>query len=326
MTPFRVGTRGSALAKAQTAWVIDRLRERASDVCFETVEIVTSGDKNDSLTLAAQGGLPAAPPGTLLSAAQAGKGLFIKELEEALLAGRVDLAVHSAKDLPVEIPASLSIACVPEREDPADLLISKRAVVGIESLAPGMRVGTSSLRRRAQLSVLAREVEVVPLRGNVDTRLAKLARGEVDAVVLAAAGIARLGAGVKMEGFSRVRLPVEEFLPAPGQGALALEIREDDARARELVRKIEDPRARAELEIERGFLKRMGGDCRTPLGALAHVHGEHVRFSAAVWSADGQRAARGHAQGDTAAVVAQVCDQLAAQGGMEIVRESQSQA
>ncbi len=302
MKTLRVGTRRSPLAKAQTAWTVERLGLANREIRFETVEFTTTGDKLETPSLAAEGG----------------KGLFVKELEEALFADRIDLAVHSAKDLPVALPDGLELAAFPERADPADLLVTPDGR-DLATLPAGARVGTSSLRRRAQLLAARPDLSVEPLRGNVDTRLARLAEGKYAAVILAAAGIIRLAP--VPSGWKGFRLPPEEWLPAPAQGSLAIEIRRTDDATRAAVRRIDHATTRMEIEIERGFLARMGGDCATPLGALAHIHGEHVRFQAAVWSPDGKRVARGSSQGDTAAIVDIVCGQLDAQGAPGILEE-----
>lgn len=317
MSVIRIGTRRSALAKAQAAWAMGRLSAENPGVRFETVEFTTTGDRLATPSLAAQGG----------------KGLFVKELEEALLAGEIQVAVHSAKDMPVALPEGLEIAAFPEREDTADYLVVRAGLpfpstgpgqdggIGVlEAFPKGTRIGTASLRRRAQALAANPDLRVEPLRGNVDTRLARLAEGKYDAVILAAAGVRRLklapAAGCRI-----VRLMPSDWLPAPAQGALALETRRDDGPARAAAQRIDHAPTRAAVEIERGFLRRMGGDCATPIAALAHLHGEHAWFSASVWSPDGRRAAKAEAQGHPETLCETVCRQLDSQGAAAILSE-----
>lgn len=263
--PLRLGTRGSALALRQSGMIAAEL-ERLG-VAVETVVIKTSGD-------VATGSL----------AALGGKGLFVKEIEEALLRGRIDLAVHSLKDMPAVLPDGLALVATPPRADARDVVVS-HAGVGIARLPAGTRVGTSSLRRRAQLLTLRPDMAVVEMRGNVDTRLDKLARGQVDAILLAAAGLARLG----LTPTGAATIPVRSFVPAIGQGILALEGRADDDRVRRLVAALDDPATRAAATAERAFLAAIGGDCHTPLAAHAVVDGSMVAMQALVYAADGRR-------------------------------------
>ncbi|MEB2284806.1 MAG: hydroxymethylbilane synthase [Polyangiaceae bacterium UTPRO1] len=263
-TALRLGTRGSALALCQSGLVAAAIESRGTPV--EIVTIRTSGD-------VATGSL----------AALGGKGLFVKEIEEALLRGRIDLAVHSLKDVPAVLPAGLELAATPPRADPRDVVVSP-AGVGLERLPAGMRVGTSSLRRRAQLAALRPDLAVVDMRGNVDTRLKKLAAGEVDAVLLAAAGLERLGLAPS----GLVAVPAARFLPAIGQGILALEVRADDAATRAVVAALDDAPTRAAAAAERAFLAAIGGDCHTPLAAYATVRGAALGMRAIVASVDGR--------------------------------------
>ena len=239
------------------------------------LELVTAGDR-----WSAAGG------------ADATKGLFVKELEEALLDGRADLAVHSAKDLPGELPEGLAILAVPERADPRDVLIGPSG--GVAALAPGARVGTGSPRRAAQLRLLRPDVECVEIRGNVGTRVEKLMAGEgVDALMLAAAGLARLG--LRPPGASA--LEVEECVPAPGQGALAIEGRADRRELIDALRCLDDPWVATCLRAERALLAGLGGGCREPVGAYAEPAGAGIRLVAFAASADGSRHARGGVAG-----------------------------
>ena len=265
---LRLGTRGSALARAQSGLVARALEARHPGLRVELVFISTSGDR-------LQRGPVAAPAGL--------KGLFVKEIEESLAGGAVDVGVHSMKDLPAHLAPGLVLGSVPARADPRDVLVGGPPG-GIRALGAGSRIGTSSVRRRAQLLSLRRDLDVVPLRGNVDTRLGRLERGELDAIVLAAAGLARLGVTPP----SMQPIPADELLPAVGQGTLGLECRDDDARTRELLVGISDPTAEATAAAERGFLAAIGGDCNTPLAAYASVDGGRLTLRALVIDPEGR--------------------------------------
>ena len=274
MPDLRIGTRGSALALAQATQVKELLARGCSGLDCELVVIKTSGD--------ALAGKQAAVTDEAL------KGLFVKEIEEALLSERVDLAVHSAKDMETDLPEELLIGAVLKREDPRDALVSSRAG-GLKGLPAGARVGISSLRRQAQLKRLRRDLEVVPIRGNVDTRLKKLDAQEYDALILAAAGLKRLGLAERISEF----LEPAQFLPAPCQGTLAIEIRRDRPGMAEHIRVLEDAASRWELEAERSLLKALGGSCRVPIGGLARVaDGNNLSLEGVVLSPDGLKAIR----------------------------------
>ncbi|HMH51523.1 MAG TPA: hydroxymethylbilane synthase [Candidatus Acidoferrum sp.] len=282
----RIGTRGSALALAQAGSVAAALREVGARV--EIVSMRTEGDRRQDARLADVGG----------------KGLFVREIEKALLARRVDLAVHSLKDLPADTPDGLALAAFPPREDPCDVLVTRTAA-GLDELPAGAVIGTSSLRRRALLLAARSDLSVVPLRGNVDTRLAKLASRECDAVVLAAAGLRRLA----LDPPHVCRLDVETFVPAVGQGILALEIRDGDGAIRDLVAGLNDPLTETCARAERAYLRRLGASCHTPMAAHATLVGlvERPRLfmSALVASEDGRqvlRADAGGAPGDAEAI------------------------
>ena len=236
---IRLGTRGSALAMAQARWIADRLGGA------ELVEITTSGDRGKG-------------PGD--------KSRFTKEIDEALLAGEIDIAVHSAKDVPAELPDGVVIAGVPAREDPSDCYVGPAR--SLDEIPDGTRIGTSSLRRRAQLLAQRPNLRIEELRGNVDTRLGKIG-GEVEGAVLASAGLARL----EREGEAAFAFSSDQLTPAPGQGALALEAREEDQRAVEAAASITDPRAEAELRAERAAVVELGASCHTPVGILARHEG-----------------------------------------------------
>src|SRR5438034_1357583 len=263
---LRLGTRGSALARAQAALVHDALVKRHPGLRVETVFIRTSGDR-------AERGRET-PAGL--------KGLFVKEIEEALLAGEIDVGVHSMKDLPARLPARLVVGAVPARAPAHDVLIG---AAGLRDLPPGARVGTASVRRRAQLLARRPDLAVTPLRGNIDTRLRRWREGAVDALVLAAAGLERLGI---TEPAAHALVP-EEFLPPVGQGALALECRADATATRALLAAVEDPAAATAVAAERAFLLAIGGDCNTPLAAHATVADGRLTLRALVTDLEGRR-------------------------------------
>ena len=298
---LRLGTRASLLARTQSEQVRVALEARHPGLRAELVFIRTSGDR------LAQGPL----------AAVGGKGLFIKEIEEALYAGTVDAGVHSMKDLPAQLGRGLVLAAVPPRADACDVLIGSPDGT-LAGLAAGARVGTASVRRRAQLLARRRDLEVVTLRGNVDTRLRRWREGAVDALVLAAAGLARLG--IVEPGASA--LPTEAFLPAVGQGALALECRGDDAATLALLRGIEDRVAATAVAAERSFLAALGGDCNTPLAAHGRVQGDQILLRALVTDLDGRHWLEDQESGpasDAEAVGRVLAERLLAAGARELL-------
>ncbi len=268
---LRIGTRGSKLALRQAVELADRLAkahpELAAPGAIETIVIRTSGDREAERNLADIGG----------------KGLFTKELEEALLDGRVDLAVHSMKDMPTQTPDGLAIAAHLPREDSRDALIARDATT-LKDLPPGATVGTSSIRRKAQLLNLRPDLTIVPFRGNVDTRLARIARGEAAATMLALAGLKRLG----REAEASAIFSTDEILPAPAQGIIAIEIREKDVRARSLLAAIDHRPTAICAAAERALLAALDGSCRTPIAALARLDGNHIALDAMVISPDGR--------------------------------------
>jgi hydroxymethylbilane synthase len=278
--PVVIGTRGSRLALWQAEWVRAALAQRFPGAGFELAIIKTEGDKILDVPLAKVGG----------------KGLFVKEIEEALLHGRADLAVHSMKDMPAEIPAALAIGAVPEREIPADVLISRNGFV-LKQLPAGGVVGTSSLRRAAQLRHLRPDLEVVPLRGNVETRLRKLDTERLAAVVLAAAGVKRLGLEHRVSEY----LDPEAMLPAVGQGALCIEIREGDARIGPMVAALEDPATRTVVSGERAFLKRLQGGCQVPIAGHGRLDGAQFTLTGLVADLDGRTVIKHRLSGPAAA-------------------------
>jgi len=262
----RVGTRRSRLARRQTGIVLDRLRRSAPDRRFRTVPIETSGDRDRR---------PGVAPD------------FTDAIDRALRRGELDLAVHSAKDLPVELDPSLCLAACPPRADPRDCLVLPLRPRS-SALARGARVGSSSLRRRAQLLRWRPDLEVVEVRGNVDTRIGLVRSGRVDAVILAVAGLQRLGRGAE----AGPRLPLSRFLPAPAQGALAVVTRAGDDELGRLAGRIDHAPTRARVTAERAFAAALGGDCRVPLGALASVRGPTVALVGEVLSPDGRTSLR----------------------------------
>ena len=298
----RIGTRGSALALWQAGWVKTQLESLWPGLQVALVPIKTSGDKFQEGPLAPVGG----------------KGLFVKEIEEALLSRAVDLAVHSMKDLPSELLDGLILSAIPEREDPRDVLITRHGET-LAELPAGTRVGTSSLRRQALLLHLHPGLRVEILRGNVETRLRKQREGTVDATVLAAAGLKRLGLTPQ---HSQV-LDEQVFLPAIGQGALGIETRADDEVAA-LVRPLHHQATAVAVSAERAFLRGMGGSCRTPLAANGTVLNGTVYLTALVASSDGRRLIRGERSGPVEAneqIGTLLAETLLAQGGKEILEE-----
>jgi hydroxymethylbilane synthase len=295
VTTLRIATRRSALALAQAREVADLLSANAFR--SEIVPMSTSGDE----------GVPAAesPSGM--------KGLWVDRILEALRTGEVDIAVHSAKDLPAEDETGIVIAAVPRRGDPLDVLIGRE-----EKLPPGLVVGTSSVRRRAQLLAGFPGMGVAEIHGNVDTRLRKLADGEVDGLVLAAAGLARLG----IDPPHARRLRVDEMVPAPGQGALAVQVREEDRSTRAVVSVLDHLPSRRALEAERMLVQLLGGGCDLPLGALAAVKGERIRMVGLVATTDGAKVVRTASESNDPGVAASTLAQrLRADGADRILAE-----
>lgn len=292
-----IGSRGSQLALWQAHWVRDRLAELGETAVIEIIK--TSGDRIVDAPLAAIGG----------------KGLFTKEIEDALLEGRIDLAVHSLKDLPTELPAGLAIAAVPPREDVHDAMVGGR----LQDLPPRARVGTSSLRRTAQLRAARPDLTIEPVRGNLDTRLRKLSQGQYDALALAAAGLRRLG----WEDRIAELLPFEVMCPAVGQGALAIETRQEGAAAQTCAR-LNHLETRLAVETERAVLRALGGGCQVPIGAHAAVEGGALRLIGVVASPDGARLIRREAVGsvdDAAALARGLSEELIGGGAGEILEE-----
>jgi len=296
-----LGSRGSKLALWQANFVKTAL-ERLAAVEVRIEVIRTTGDKITDVPLAQAGG---------------SKALFTKEIEEALLDKRIDLAVHSLKDLPVELPAGLTLAAIPAREDARDALISRHGQ-RLTELPKGARVGTSSLRRQLQLRLLRGDLTIEPLRGNLDTRLRKLDEGRYDAIVVAYAGLKRMGwADRATQVFA-----VEEMVPAIGQGALAIEARADDRELLDELARLADPDTEATTRAERAFLRRLGGGCQVPLAAHARVKQERLELAGIVVSLDGTRAVRGTEVGPQAEAETlgqRLAEKLLTEGAREIL-------
>jgi hydroxymethylbilane synthase len=303
VTDIKIGTRGSALALAQSNWVAARITTQHPGCRVELVIIKTTGDKLHDIPLAQVGG----------------KGLFIKEIEEALLSGQVDLAVHSLKDMPAEVPDGLMLGAVPPREDHRDAFISSR-YQSLAEIPAGGRVGTGSLRRRVQLLHSRPDLEVVPIRGNVDTRLKKMETLGLDALILAAAGLNRLG----LAHLYQCCVSEADMLPAVSQGALGLEIRTADHDLRELLTFLNDPPTRLAVTAERAFLARLEGGCVVPVAALGRVQADALHLEALISDLQGQRLLRETATApvtDALRLGSSMADSLLAQGGRAILSE-----
>jgi hydroxymethylbilane synthase len=299
MARLRIGSRGSQLALWQANHISALLRARGHEVDIEIIK--TTGDKIIDVALAKVGT----------------KGMFTKEIEEALLERRVDLAVHSLKDLPTELAPEFEIAAITARENPCDAFLS-RHFNSIDDLPQRSRVGTSSLRRQAQLKALRPDLDIFPLRGNVDTRLRKLEEGEYDAIILASAGLNRLG---RTE-WLRTVLPVEIMCPAVGQGALGIEIRSGDAPKRGHLEFLNDQAARVATTCERALLNQLGGGCQVPIGAYAEVTGETIHLTAVVARPDGSEVLRETETGiDPEQLGKQIGKRLLQRGGDRILQE-----
>ncbi|HWQ68966.1 MAG TPA: hydroxymethylbilane synthase [Patescibacteria group bacterium] len=303
----KLGTRGSPLALCQAGLVTEELRRRWPDLEVTIIPIKTSGDKFLDVVLSQVGG----------------KGLFVKEIEEALLDGRIDLAVHSLKDLPAELAPGLCEGAVMRREDPLDALVARNGL-RFADLPRGARIGTSSLRRQVQFLHCRPDLQIESLRGNVQTRLNKLETLGLEAVVLAAAGLIRLG----LQDRITERLQPDLCLPAIGQGALVIEIREDDQQTAERVETLNHRETRQATTAERAFLRRLGGSCVTPIAAFGRLEGEALELTGMVAGLDGKRLLRQAVVGDAGApeqVGQTLADRLLSVGAGEIIREVNAQ-
>ncbi|HWC16902.1 MAG TPA: hydroxymethylbilane synthase [Terriglobales bacterium] len=297
MAHLRIGSRGSQLALWQANHISALLQQQGHVVSIEVIK--TTGDKITDVALAKVGT----------------KGMFTKEIEEAMLEGRVDLAVHSLKDLPTELSPDFVLAAVPEREDPRDAFLSKK-YSDIRELPKQARVGTSSLRRQAQLRALRKDLEIIPLRGNVDTRFRKLQAGEFDAIILAAAGLTRLG----LRDAIREYFGPDEVCPAAGQGALAIETRADDLGTAAALKFLDHGPTRNAIACERATLNGLGGGCQVPIGAYAQVQGRELLLQAVVASPDGRELIREQRSGsDPQKLGIEVARELLARGAQHIL-------
>lgn len=266
---IRVGTRGSNLALIQTNWAIDRLKEKFPEVEFEVKIIKTKGDKILHLSLDKIGD----------------KGLFVKEIENQLLEGEIDLAVHSMKDMPAEVVEGLKFAAVPKREDPRDVIILREGLNSFDELPIGANIGTGSKRRKYQLLRKRPDLNIVPIRGNIETRISKIESENLDGIVLAASGVIRADLEEKITEF----LPVDLMIPAPAQGALALEIRENDEELEKMIDAIKDEISQIQTDAERSYLARIDGSCHIPMGAYCEVDGEKLTLTGIFGDEDGEK-------------------------------------
>lgn len=305
MTRMTVGSRGSELALAQTQIVVDRLERTFPHIQVALVKMLTHGDRNQSLTIdfAEQ------------------DGIFVREMEEALLDRRIDMAIHSLKDVPTQIPEGLALAAVLEREDPRDVMVTRGQK--LDELPAGARIGTSSLRRAIQLARIRPDIETCGIRGNVDTRLRKVASGEYDGVILAAAGLLRLGWRDRISEY----FSLEQFLPAVGQAALVIETRSDDAGVRSVAGTVNHLPTWHSITAERAFLMEVGGGCTAPIAALAVATDGHLRLDGMVASPTSHRVVRSTEEGDaeSADVVGRrLARRLLAMGAAEFIAEANS--
>ena len=275
---IRVGTRGSNLALIQTNWAIDRLKEKFPEVEFEVKIIKTKGDKILHLSLDKIGD----------------KGLFVKEIESQLLEGEIDLAVHSMKDMPAEVVEGLKFAAVPKREDPRDVIILREGLNSFDELPIGATIGTGSKRRKYQLLRKRPDLNIVPIRGNIETRISKIESENLDGIVLAASGVIRADLEEKITEF----LPVDLMIPAPAQGALALEIRENDEDLEKMIDAIRDEISQIQTDAERSYLAGIDGSCHIPMGAYCEVDGEKLTLTGIFGDEDGEKITVASLEGD----------------------------
>ena len=300
---IRIGTRGSLLAVTQSTWIKGLLEEHYPDVTVELVKIVTKADKILDVPLAKVGG----------------KGLFVKEIEDAMIREEVDIAVHSMKDVPTELPDELHLGIITKREDPRDAFVSSK-YASIAELPKGAKVGTSSLRRKSQLANLRSDLVIEDLRGNMDTRLRKLDEGQYDAIILATAGLNRLGMADRITSY----FSPEEMLPAIAQGAVGIELRKKDKDLLEALRVLEDEETTITVRAERAFLKRLEGGCQVPIGGFAKRVDGKVSFTGLIASVDGNRILKETDIADTAdaeKLGTETAEKLLAAGGKEILDE-----
>jgi hydroxymethylbilane synthase len=300
---LNIGTRGSQLALFQANWVKDQLGKAHPDLRVTLIKIKTTGDKIQDVPLAKIGG----------------KGLFVKEIEESLLRKKIDLAVHSIKDVPTEFPQGLHLSAITKREDPRDAFISRDGRT-LKNLPQGAKIGTSSLRRQAQLLHFRSDFELIPLRGNLDTRLNKLKTMHLDGIVLALAGVRRLGLEERVTEI----IPADVSLPAIGQGALGIETRVDDREVEEKIGFLNDRDSSISVIAERAFLRKLEGGCQVPLAAYARPEGKILRLDGLVGSIDGKRLIRHHVEGpveNAESLGIELAEILLGKGAKEILDE-----
>ncbi len=300
---LRIGTRGSQLALFQANWVKDQLIHAHPNLKVSLVKIKTTGDKIQDAPLAKIGG----------------KGLFVKEIEEALIRRKIDLAVHSIKDVPTQFPEGLRLSVITRREDPRDVLISREGKT-LKELPRGAKIGTSSLRRQAQLLHYRSDFELIPLRGNLETRLKKLKTMNLDGIILALAGVKRLGFEEKITEI----ISADISLPAIGQGALGIETRQDDREIEEQIRFLNDKDSSIAVSAERSCLKKLEGGCQVPIAAFAQIAGTTLQIDGLVGTIDGKRILREHLEGrleDAELLGTKLADILLAKGAKEILDE-----
>jgi hydroxymethylbilane synthase len=300
---LKIGTRGSQLALYQANWVKEKITLAFPDFKVTLIKIRTTGDKIQDAPLAKIGG----------------KGLFVKEIEEALIERKIDLAVHSIKDVPTDLPENLHLSAITEREDPRDVLISKDGIQ-LKHLPQRARIGTSSLRRQAQLLHFRRDFEVIPLRGNLDTRLKKLKTMNLDGIILACAGVKRLGLEEKITEI----IPPEISLPAIGQGALGIETRMGDKEVEERIRFLNDRPSAIAISAERAFLKKLGGGCQVPIAAFGQTKGSTIQIDGMVGTIDGKGLIKHHLKGpieEAESLGTRLAEILLAQGAKQILEE-----
>ena len=298
---IRIGTRGSQLALWQARWIQTKINQNRPDCTTELAIIKTTGDKITDAPLSKVGG----------------KGLFVKEIEEALLDGRIDIAVHSMKDMPSEIPQGLCIGAVPQRENPLDALVSEQ-YASIDALPPGARLGTSSLRRGAQLLNYRPDLDITPLRGNLDTRLKKLANTDLDAIVLASAGLIRLGMADRIT----AHIEPEIMLPAVGQGALCIESRTNDREMGPIISSLDHTRSHIAVLAERAFSQHLEGGCQVPIAAHATIADDRLQITGLVAELDGRQVLKDTVEGScdqAAAIGLELAENLLAQGAGPIL-------
>ena len=294
---YLIGTRGSQLSLAQTNWVVSEIKKNSLGTDFDIVTIKTKGDTD------------ARPLFTINQ-----KGIFEKEIDKAVAQKEVDLAVHSLKDVPAELPDDLILSCVPKREEPNDVLISKNGDT-LSTIKKGSIIGTSSLRRAVQVIRIRPDLIVKPIRGNIETRIKKVGMDEFDGIVLAQAGISRLGLDIKYE-----KLPMDTFPPSPGQGALAIVTRKDNHELIQLLKKIEDPETRNAIEAERSLSMFVDSGCRFPVGALAQKNGNKLSLQVTVYSVDGTKHIMVKKESDPAFAI-----ELGKQAAMELTSKGVSE-